>query len=94
MGGAAAGTTEGRLRQTHALYAPEVECLAKGKAHKRYEFGVKVSVATTGRHDRGRDDHRGAEFDQERRQGARSGDAPDAQGPAMVFWDEPACGVR
>ena len=23
------------------------ECLSKGKAHKRYEFGVKVSVATT-----------------------------------------------
>ncbi len=26
--------------------APEVECIAKGKAHKKYEFGVKVSVAT------------------------------------------------
>jgi IS5 family transposase len=25
----------------YALHAPEVECLAKGKAHKRYEFGVK-----------------------------------------------------
>jgi len=24
-----------------------VECLAKGKAHKPYEFGVKVSLATT-----------------------------------------------
>src|SRR5690606_17711650 len=24
-----------------------VECIAKGKAHKRYEFGVKVAVATT-----------------------------------------------
>jgi IS5 family transposase len=33
----------------YALHAPEVECLAKGKAHKRYEFGVKVSVATTNR---------------------------------------------
>jgi IS5 family transposase len=33
----------------YALHAPDVECLAKGKAHKRYEFGVKVSVATTNR---------------------------------------------
>jgi hypothetical protein len=24
-----------------------VECIAKGKGHKRYEFGCKVSVATT-----------------------------------------------
>ena len=31
----------------YALHAPEVECLAKGKAHKRYEFGIKVSVAAT-----------------------------------------------
>ncbi len=27
----------------------EVECISKGKAHKRYEFGCKVSVATTSR---------------------------------------------
>ncbi|HEU4962082.1 MAG TPA: IS5 family transposase, partial [Sphingomonas sp.] len=33
----------------YSLHAPEVECLAKGKAHKRYEFGVKVSVAATNR---------------------------------------------
>jgi len=39
-------TDHGKL---YALHAPEVECLAKGKAHKRYEFGVKVSVATTNR---------------------------------------------
>lgn len=31
----------------YSVHAPEVECLAKGKAHKPYEFGVKVSVATT-----------------------------------------------
>ena len=31
----------------YSLPAPEVECLAKGKAHKRYEFGVKVSIAAT-----------------------------------------------
>jgi len=27
-------------------HAPEVECIGKGKAHKPYKFGVKVSVAT------------------------------------------------
>jgi len=26
---------------------PEVECISKGKAHKRYEFGVKVGLAST-----------------------------------------------
>lgn len=31
----------------YSLHAPEVECIAKGKAHKKYEFGVKTSVATT-----------------------------------------------
>lgn len=31
----------------YSVHAPEVECIAKGKAHKRYEFGVKVSIATT-----------------------------------------------
>jgi IS5 family transposase len=30
-----------------SLHAPEVECIGKGKAHKPYEFGVKVTVATT-----------------------------------------------
>lgn len=39
-------TDHGKL---YALHAPEVECPAKGKAHKRYEFGVKVSVAVTNR---------------------------------------------
>jgi IS5 family transposase len=29
------------------VHAPEAECLSKGKAHKRYEFGCKVRVATT-----------------------------------------------
>jgi IS5 family transposase len=33
----------------YSVHAPEVECLAKGKAHKRYEFGCKTSVATTSR---------------------------------------------
>jgi IS5 family transposase len=30
----------------YSLHAPEVECIGKGKAHARFEFGVKVSVAT------------------------------------------------
>ena len=34
-------------RKVYALHAPEVECIGKGKAHKPYEFGVKVSIATT-----------------------------------------------
>ena len=33
----------------YSCHAPEVECIAKGKAHKRYEFGCKVSVASTSR---------------------------------------------
>ena len=33
----------------YSLHAPEVECISKGKAHKRYEFGVKVSIAVTNR---------------------------------------------
>lgn len=44
-----------RIRQqqpkdSHKLYSlhePEVKCISKGKAHKRYEFGQKVSIATT-----------------------------------------------
>ena len=31
----------------YSIDAPEVECISKGKAHQRYEFGCKVSVATT-----------------------------------------------
>jgi IS5 family transposase len=31
----------------YALHAPEVECIGKGKPHKPYEFGVKVSAAVT-----------------------------------------------
>ena len=31
----------------YSLHAPEVECIGKGKARQPYEFGVKVSVATT-----------------------------------------------
>jgi transposase, IS5 family len=37
-------TTKGKV---YSLHAPEVECIAKGKAHRPYEFGVKVSLAIT-----------------------------------------------
>jgi IS5 family transposase len=33
----------------YSVHAPEVACIAKGKAHKRYEFGAKVRVVTTNR---------------------------------------------
>jgi len=33
----------------YSLHAPEVECISKSKAHKRNEFGVKASFATTHR---------------------------------------------
>lgn len=37
-------------KDSHKLYSlhePDVQCISKGKAHKRYEFGQKVSIATT-----------------------------------------------
>jgi IS5 family transposase len=37
----------------YSLHAPEVECIGKGKAHKPYEFGVKVSLVTTITHSDG-----------------------------------------
>jgi len=36
-------------RKLYSLDEPEVMCISKGKAHKRYEFGQKISVATTNR---------------------------------------------
>jgi len=39
-------------RDSNKLYSwhePEVRCISKGKAHKRYEFGQKVALATTNR---------------------------------------------
>jgi IS5 family transposase len=35
------------LPKIYSLHAPEVECIGKGKAAKPYEFGCKVTVATT-----------------------------------------------
>lgn len=31
----------------YSIHASEVECISKGKAHKRYEFGCKVGMVTT-----------------------------------------------
>jgi IS5 family transposase len=39
-------TDKGKL---YSLHEPEVICISKGKAHKRYEFGQKVSLATSNR---------------------------------------------
>ncbi len=39
--------------KVYSLHAPEVECIGKGKAHRPYEFGLKVSVATTLSHAKG-----------------------------------------
>lgn len=35
--------------KVYSIHEPHVECISKGKAHKRYEFGCKVSVAVTSR---------------------------------------------
>lgn len=43
---------EQQKKDTNKIYSvhePTVECISKGKAHKRYEFGCKVSVAATSR---------------------------------------------
>ncbi len=34
----------------YSIHAPEVECIAKGKAHKHYEFGCKVGLVSTSLH--------------------------------------------
>ena len=49
--GACAFARERLLAQKpiYSLHEPAVDCISKGKAHKRYEFGTKVSVATTNR---------------------------------------------
>jgi transposase, IS5 family len=39
--------------KVYSLHAPEVEGIGKGKAHRPYEFGVKVSIATTLHHSKG-----------------------------------------
>ena len=42
-----------RGKKIYSLHAPEVECIGKGKAHRPYEFGVKLSVTTTLNRSRG-----------------------------------------
>ena len=37
----------------YSWHAPETECIGKGKAHKPWEFGVKVSLVTTNRRAKG-----------------------------------------
>jgi IS5 family transposase len=33
--------------KVYSLHEPHVHCISKGKAHKKYEFGSKVSITTT-----------------------------------------------
>jgi len=42
-----------RGRKIYSWHAPETECIGKGKAHKPYEFGVKVSLTTTNKRCKG-----------------------------------------
>ena len=39
--------SQGDPPKLYSVHAPEVQCIAKGKAHKQYEFGVKVGVVST-----------------------------------------------
>lgn len=36
-------------QKVYSVHAPEVECIAKGKVQKHYEFGCKVRIVTTSR---------------------------------------------
>lgn len=40
------GQQSGGKDKLYAFHAPEVECIGKGKARTRYEFGCKTSIAT------------------------------------------------
>ena len=39
--------SEGDPPKLYSVHAPEVECIAKGKIHKQYEFGVKAGIVST-----------------------------------------------
>ena len=41
------GQRRGTKNKRYSLHEPAVWCIAKGKVHKKYEFGCKVSVART-----------------------------------------------
>ena len=47
------GQQPGDKGKLYALHAPEVECIGKGKARTRYEFGCKTSIATTNERTKG-----------------------------------------
>ena len=34
-------------QKVYSVHAPEVECIAKGKVHKKYEFGCKAGIVST-----------------------------------------------
>lgn len=40
---------KGEQDKLYSVHEPEVKCISKGKAQKPYEFGQKISVATTNR---------------------------------------------
>ena len=42
-----------RGKKLYSWHAPETECIGKGKAHRPYEFGCKVSITTTNRRSNG-----------------------------------------
>jgi len=52
--GARAEATSARPEGSIPCMRRKSECIGKGKAHRPYEFGVKVSVATTISHAKGR----------------------------------------
>ncbi|PGH37317.1 MAG: IS5/IS1182 family transposase, partial [Candidatus Nephrothrix sp. EaCA] len=39
--------TKTSKHKIYSLHEPEVKCIAKGKAHKKYEFGNKASISVT-----------------------------------------------
>jgi IS5 family transposase len=39
--------TRDSKNKIYSLHQPQVSCIAKGKEHKKYEFGNKVSIAKT-----------------------------------------------
>jgi len=41
------GQKRGDKNKLYSLHEPHVYCMSKGKDHKRYEFGTKVSITTT-----------------------------------------------
>jgi IS5 family transposase len=41
--------TQKSKNKIYSIHAPEVHCISKGKTHKRYEFGCKVSIVSCNR---------------------------------------------